>query len=99
MCGSTHVKADAFAEWDEDTQRWALSSTFDKGSHCDRCEASTRLETVPLSDVAACQSCDWRGMRSNLKEIKNVFQRVKASEPMPAGECPDCGALAHLVGR
>lgn len=43
-----------------------------------------------------CQNCDWRGPEEALvAEIHDLEQRVGVGEPMPAGECPECGALCH----
>lgn len=46
---------------------------------------------------AQCQNCDWVGAKEALGEIVGLHMRVSAGEPMPAGECPACGALAHLI--
>ena len=54
----------------------------------------------PGSDTAskvACGNCDWRGTEDDCNEIEDLHQRVGPGETMPAGECPECGALAHLV--
>jgi hypothetical protein len=48
QCGSDEVRADAYAEWDVESQSWELAQTFDKGAHCDKCDAETRLEERPL---------------------------------------------------
>jgi hypothetical protein len=45
----------------------------------------------------ACQNCDWKGPESELKPIKDIGQRVAPGEPMPSGECPECGCLCHPV--
>ena len=49
--------------------------------------------------VACSGGCDWTGTESDLSGhgIPDIFERVDAGETMPAGECPECGALAHLV--
>lgn len=44
---------------------------------------------------AACQNCPWEGPSSECKPIKNLLERVAPGEPMPCGECPQCGALCH----
>lgn len=44
-----------------------------------------------------CQNCDWRGTESQLDDIQDLHQRVDPGEPMPAGECPECGALCHEI--
>lgn len=36
-CDSTNVKADAFAEWDNEKQEWVLSDTYDN-KFCSDCE-------------------------------------------------------------
>lgn len=42
-----------------------------------------------------CQNCAWRGQTSDLKEIKDFHERVMPGEPVPSGECPECGALCQ----
>lgn len=42
-----------------------------------------------------CQNCNWTGLQADCKPVKNLTQRVAVGEPMPAGECPECGALCH----
>lgn len=44
-----------------------------------------------------CGNCEWRGTGKQLKPVENLFMRVDPGEPMPAGECPECGSLAHIV--
>ena len=44
-CGSTDVRADAYAEWDTDAGQWVLHSTYDE-KHCENCEISTSLLEV-----------------------------------------------------
>lgn len=45
MCGSTDVRADAYAEWDADAGQWVLHSTYDE-KHCENCEICTSLIEV-----------------------------------------------------
>lgn len=41
-----------------------------------------------------CQNCTARfASEDDLGEIKNIESRVSLEEPVPAGECPKCGAL------
>lgn len=42
-----------------------------------------------------CQNCEAKWTEDQLKEIKDIEQRVSPGEPMPAGECPTCGSLCH----
>lgn len=48
---------------------------------------------------AECQNCDWQGSTSELRAIEQIDLRVMPGEIMPAGECPRCRALAHLIDR
>jgi hypothetical protein len=41
-CGSTDVRRDAWAEWDDEQQRWVLGQVFDFGYCCD-CEGEASL--------------------------------------------------------
>jgi hypothetical protein len=43
-----------------------------------------------------CQNCDWTGTTDELDDIQHCAERVSPGEPFPAGECPDCGALAQI---
>ena len=45
----------------------------------------------------SCGNCDWTGTEDDCNEIEHLSERVGAGETMPAGECPECGALAHLI--
>lgn len=45
-CGSDEVTRDAWAAWDAEAQRWALSATFDYG-FCHRCMTDAKIEEVP----------------------------------------------------
>jgi len=46
--------------------------------------------------MCTCLNCDWHGPDTATNEIKDVMMRVAPGEPMPVGECPDCGALVHF---
>lgn len=44
-----------------------------------------------------CQNCHFETSdQVALRSITDIYQRVAPGEPMPAGECPECGALVHL---
>lgn len=51
-----------------------------------------------LSDTApcTCQDCDWQGPASALDMVSEIEERIAAGEIVPAGQCPECGALASL---
>ncbi len=42
-CGSTNIKIDAWAEWNEKTQEYELSQTFDD-AFCEDCEETGSFE-------------------------------------------------------
>ena len=46
-----------------------------------------------------CHNCGWKGprekLRAQLEQVPDLLQRVAPGEPMPYGECPECGALCH----
>ena len=44
-----------------------------------------------------CDNCGHTWADDQLKPIKNLHQRVSPGETMPAGECPECGALCHVT--
>ena len=48
-CGSDDVRADAYAGWDVEAQKWELAQTFDKGAYCNQCDGETRIEAQPIS--------------------------------------------------
>lgn len=48
-CGSTDVRADAWAEWDIDAGKWVLSDTYDN-KWCEDCEGETKLREVPFGN-------------------------------------------------
>lgn len=57
---------------------------------------ANKPDIIDGKHIAACQNCDWRGPRADLNPIQHIHQRVAPGEPMPAGECPRCGCLAHI---
>lgn len=49
-------------------------------------------------EVAECgNGCGWEGTVGELGPLRDVQERISAGEFMPAGECPECGACAHLT--
>ena len=51
--------------------------------------------------AVACENCEWTGDESEMTKrfpcIDDLHKRVHPGEVVPAGECPKCGALAHLT--
>jgi hypothetical protein len=52
---------------------------------------------APLDRPVTCANCEWMGTESRLREISDFWGRVDVGGEMPAGECPECQALAYLV--
>ena len=44
-----------------------------------------------------CQDCGRMHAEEEMLPLKRVFERVAPGEPMPAGECCECGAVCHEV--
>lgn len=49
------------------------------------------------ADAVECGNCGWTGHGIDLDEMDDFEMRVEAGEPTPAGDCPECGAFAHVV--
>lgn len=51
--------------------------------------------------LCECQNCDWTGkvaeLRCDLSNIPDLFDRIAPGEIVPAGTCPECDSLCHLV--
>jgi len=45
----------------------------------------------------SCDNCAWTGKTLDVQPIHDLEERIAPGEVVPAGECPECGALAHLV--
>lgn len=48
-------------------------------------------------EASECDNCGLRFLNEELRPVKDLHERVEPGCPMPAGECPDCGALAYPV--
>lgn len=48
-------------------------------------------------DRCECDDCGWRGSADDLNSIHHVHERVGEGETMPAGQCPECAALAYTA--
>jgi hypothetical protein len=54
-----------------------------------------RLDGGP--DAYQCGNCEQVWTFAQLKDIKDLSVRIWCGESVPAGECPECEALAHPV--
>lgn len=64
--------------------------------HARRVEAERRGKVVD-PHRARCDNCGKTWTLGQLRDIKSYGLRVDAGGAEPAGECPDCGALAYEV--
>lgn len=46
---------------------------------------------------AECGSCSKCWPIEGLTEAKNLSMRTEPGQEIPAGECPDCGALCYII--
>lgn len=49
-------------------------------------------DTPPICE---CDNCSWTGHADELRPIENPAERIAPGGIAPAGECPECGALAY----
>jgi hypothetical protein len=47
--------------------------------------------------ICECDNCTWTGRDNETAEIQSYYERVTPGGIAPAGECPECGALAYPV--
>lgn len=48
-----------------------------------------------------CYNCDrdYDSLVNQFPDIPDLLERIAPGEPVPDGECPECGALVHEVKR
>lgn len=85
LCGSCADKA--MADDGEDDPEVAAANE----------QAFIATDEVLNSRAVACDDCAWQGTDSQLKPIQHLEERIDAGGVVPAGQCPECGALAYLV--
>lgn len=49
------------------------------------------------STLCVCGNCDWTGGAEDLEGIVDAQERLTPGSPVPAGQCPRCGALAYIA--
>jgi hypothetical protein len=57
---------------------------------------AAEMDTAFAESVTACQNCGGHWHHQEL-EVDGLDERAAPGEPMPAGECPSCGALCQPV--
>lgn len=48
------------------------------------------------SVACECANCDWHGPLDECDGVDNIGARLDPGSTVPAGQCPECGALAYL---
>lgn len=91
-------KAFGLFESEEQAEKYAAIYTFNTGRN-------QKADILPLTivtrevttEVSECQNCGQCWKESELKEIEDYYVRILPGETVPSGECPECGALCHLI--
>lgn len=47
--------------------------------------------------LARCADCQRVTPLDELREVKNLAQRLEPGDTVPDGECPHCGAMAFAI--
>lgn len=83
------------------TIRFVATCEHDISLHqaCPTCQtmAAAAVRMMAPADRHACDNCEKVWPLDQLNEVKDFHQRVAPGEPCPSGECPDCGAVCHLI--
>jgi len=53
-------------------------------------------DNIQGNPICACDTCDWKGHPDKLGAISDVDSRLTPGSVVPAGECPECGALTYI---
>jgi hypothetical protein len=52
---------------------------------------------LPSDTRVRCDNCAWRGTLAEVRTVQDAGERLEVGGTVPAGECPQCGALAYLA--
>lgn len=52
---------------------------------------------VPTQEDGQCEDCGVILGPRAMMPVEDLSSRVEPGEPMPAGQCPECGGLVHLI--
>lgn len=55
------------------------------------------IEVEDENAAVECDNCGWEGKWPQCEMIADIQERINAGCATPAGECPECGALAYLT--
>lgn len=49
-CKSENVLFDAYAEWNEEEQKFELVEVYDKGHYCEDCDGECSIENIEIEE-------------------------------------------------
>lgn len=59
------------------------------------------IQAIAIGQMCKCDNCNWSGpqidLGCELGDIPDLGLRLDPGGEVPAGECPECGALAYLI--
>jgi len=99
-----HDRGELQSEHTEDAleeAEWQWSEEGDAEGAIDSLQTFWRGQATSPDPEArvACSNCEWTGTEAECRDIADIHQRVGPGETMPAGECPECGCLAHIAEK
>ncbi len=59
--------------------------------------STIQTDQTAAESLCKCDDCGRHYRSSELRDIADIHQRLTPGGIVPAGECPDCGALAYEV--
>jgi len=86
---ANETDAVAYAEWTGDDD-WLIAELTPP-------DVGFAAASVSQGEHCQCQNCDWSGPVHDAEPVHDIWSRVAPGETMPAGDCPECGALVHLI--
>lgn len=64
--------------------------------------STAKAKRAPVAASAPeceCANCGWKGAEQAVAVAHDLLRRLEPGDEFPAGECPDCGALAYLIDK
>lgn len=55
------------------------------------------VPAVGHAPAVKCDNCNWTGTADQTRPARDLWKRMDAGGPVPAGECPECGCFAYTT--